>query len=80
MSFNTKNESGFLYETCRGIFNFPYQFLSFQDKKDFTIQVKINRQNNFVYRYSLKKNIKLQRLYSQSDKFTVKVMVSAVIT
>lgn len=54
--------------------------LAFQDEKDFTIQVKTNRQNNRVYGRGLKKNIDPRRLYNESNKFTVKVMVSAVIT
>ena len=54
--------------------------LVFQDEKDFSLQVKTNRQNNRVYGYGLKKDISPQRLFNEGNRFSIKVMVSAVIT
>ena len=56
------------------------QRLAFQDEKDFTLQVKANRRNNRVYGRGLKKNIAPSRLFHEGNKFTRKLMVSAVVT
>ena len=52
--------------------------LAFQDK-DFSLQVPTNPQNNRVYFNGPKKNGQPERLYSEGNKFSKKVMVSAVI-
>ena len=54
--------------------------LVFQDEKDFSLQVPTNRQNNRVYFNGPKKDVQPERLYSEGNKFSKKVMVSAVIT
>ena len=54
--------------------------LVFQDEKDFFLQVPTNRQNNRVYFNGPKKDMQPERLYSKGNKFSKKVMVSAVIT
>ena len=54
--------------------------LAFQDEKDFTLQVKANRRNNRVYSRGLKGDIAPSRLFHEGNKFTRKLMVSAVIT
>ena len=54
--------------------------LLFQDEKDFSLQVPINRQDNRVYFNGPKKDVQPERLYSEGNKFSKKVMVSAVIT
>ena len=53
--------------------------LVFQDKKDFSLQVPTNRQNNRVYFNGPKKDVQPERLYSEGNKFLKKVMVFAVI-
>ena len=63
---------------CFCIHSLP-QFV-FQDEKDFSLQVPTNRQNNQVYFNGLKKFVQPERLYSKGNKFSKKVMVSAVIT
>ena len=52
----------------------------FQDEKDFSFQVPTNRQNNPVYFNGSKKHVQPERLYSKGNKFSKKVMVSAVVT
>ena len=47
----------------------------FQDEKDFSLQVPTNRQNNQVYFNGPKKDVQLERLYSEENKFSKKVMV-----
>ena len=54
--------------------------LAFQDEKDFSLQVKANRRNNRVYGRGLKRDIAPSRLFHEGNKFTKKVMVSAVVT
>ena len=54
--------------------------LAFQDEKDFFLQVPTNRQNNRVYFNGPKKDVQRERLYSEGNKVSKKVMVSAVIT
>ena len=54
--------------------------LAFQDEKDFSLQVCTNRQNNRVYGRGLKENIAPQRLFHEGNKFSKKLMVSAVVT
>ena len=51
----------------------------FQDEKDFSLQVPTNRQKNQVYFNGPKKDVQPERLYSKGNKFSKKVMVSAVI-
>ena len=54
--------------------------LVFQDKKDFSLQVPTNRQNNRLYFNGPKKDVRPERLHSEGNKFLIKVMVSAMIT
>lgn len=54
--------------------------LVFQDEKDFTLQVKTNRQNNRVYDSGSKKDVDPKRLFSEKNKQSVKVMVSAIFS
>ena len=54
--------------------------LVFQDEKDFSLQVRTNHQNNRVYFNGHKKDVQSERLYSDGNKFSKKVMVSTVIT
>ena len=54
--------------------------LVFQAEIDFSLQVPNNRQNNPVYFNSPKKHLQPERLYSKGNKFSKKVMVSAVVT
>ena len=54
--------------------------LVFQNEKDFFLQVSTNRQNNRVYFSGPKKDVQSERLYSEGNKFSKKIMVSAVIT
>ena len=60
------------------IHSFPR--LVFQDEKDISLHVPTNRQNNGVYFSGPKKDVQPERLYSEGNKFSKKVMVSAVIT
>ena len=55
-------------------------FSVFQDEKDFSLQVPTNHKNNQVYFNSPKKDVQPERLYREGNKFSKKVMVSAVIT
>ena len=52
----------------------------FQDEKDFSLQVPTNCQNNRVYFNGRKKDVQPERLYSEGNKFSKKVMVPTVIT
>ena len=52
----------------------------FQDEKDFSLQVPTKRQNNRVYFNGPKKDVQPERLYSEGNKFSEKVMVSTLIT
>ena len=54
--------------------------LVFQDENDFSLQVPTNRQNNRVYLNGPKKDAQPERLYREGNKFSKKVMVSAVKT
>lgn len=54
--------------------------LVFQDEKDFTLQVPTNRQNNRVYSSDSKSDISPERLFHEGNKFSIKVMVSAVLS
>ena len=63
---------------CFSIHSLPR--LVFQDEKNFSLQVPTNRQNNQVCFNGPKKAVQLERLYSERNKFSKKVMVSAVIT
>ena len=55
-------------------------WLVFQDEKDSSLQVQTNRQKNRVYYNGSKKYVQPERLYSEGNKFSKKVMVYAVIT
>ena len=63
---------------CFSIHSLPG--LVFQDEKDFSLQVPTNRQNNRVYFNGPKKDVQPERLYSEENRFSKRVMVSAVIT
>ena len=52
----------------------------FKDEKDFSLQVPTNCQNNQVYFNGPQKDMQPERLYNKGNKFSKKVMVSAVIT
>ena len=52
----------------------------FQDEKDFSFQVQTNRQNNRVYFNGPKKDMQLERVYNEGNKFSEKVMVSTLRT
>ena len=52
----------------------------FQDEKNFSLQVPINRQNNRVYFDVPAKDVQLERLYSEGNKCLKKFVVSAIIT
>ena len=54
--------------------------LMFQDEKDFSFQVQTNRQNNRVYFNGPKKDVQLERVYNEGNKFSEKVMVSTLRT
>ena len=54
--------------------------LAFQDEKDFSLQVPTNRQNNRVYSRGLKRDIAPERLFHEGNKFSKKIMVSAIMT
>ena len=51
----------------------------FQDEKYFCLQVTTNRQKNRVYFNGPKKDVQPERLYSEGNKFSKKVVVSAVV-
>ena len=50
----------------------------FQDEKEFSLQVPTNRRKNRVYFNGPKKNVQPERLYSEGNKFSKKVVVFAV--
>ena len=52
----------------------------FQDEEDFSLQVSTNRRNNRFYFSGPRKDVQLERFYSEENKFSKKAMVSAVIT
>ena len=52
----------------------------FQDEKDFSLQVPTNCQNKRVYFNGPKKDVQPERLYREGNKFSKKVIVTAVIT
>ena len=54
-------------------------WLMFQDEIEFSFQVPTNRPNNRVYFNGPKKDVQLEHFYSAGNKFSKKVMVSAVI-
>ena len=54
--------------------------LVFQDEKDFSLQVPTNCQNNQVCFNGPKKDVQPERLYSEGNKFSNKVIVSVVTT
>ena len=54
--------------------------LIFQDEKDFSLQVLTNRQNNRVYSSGPKAEIIPERLYHEGNRFSKKVMVSAILS
>ena len=54
--------------------------LVFQDEKDFTLQVKTNHQNNRVYHNGPKADVEPKRLFSERNKQSIKVMVSAIFS
>ena len=60
--------------------NHSLPWLMFQDENDFSFQVPTNCQNNQVYFNGPKKDVQLECLYREGNKFLKKVMVSAVIT
>ena len=53
--------------------------LVLQDEKGFSLQVPSNCQNNRVYFNGPKKDVQPEHLYREGNKFSKKVMVSAVI-
>jgi transposase len=54
--------------------------LVFQDEKDFPLQVPVNTQNNRVYHRGLKKDIPPAHLFAESNRQSLKLMVSAGLT
>jgi len=54
--------------------------LVFQDEKDFPLQVPFNSQNNRVYHKGPKNDICQANLFSETNSFSDKLMVSAVLT
>lgn len=54
--------------------------ITFQDEKDFTLQICTNRQNNRVYSQGKKGEIAPERLFHRQNKQSVKLMVSACIS
>ena len=54
--------------------------IPFQNEKDFTVQVKINRQNNRVYSKDWEYDVEPRWLFNEGNKFPVKLMVSTGIT
>ena len=51
-----------------------------QDKKDFTVDVPFNAQNNRVYGMDKKDKTPVNRLFHHANKQYKKVMVSACVT
>ena len=56
------------------------KMLTFQDEKDFTLQVPTNSQNNRVYTRGKKADISSDRLYHNQNRFSMKLMVSACVS
>ena len=54
--------------------------MCFQDEKDFTLQVPLNRQNNRCYTQGTKRDIPIQRLCQPTNKFSQKLMVSCCVS
>lgn len=54
--------------------------MCFQDEKDLTLQVPTNRQNNRCYTKGVKKDVSLDRLISEGNKFSKKVMISCCVS
>lgn len=52
----------------------------FQDEKDFTLEVPLNRQNNRCYTPCNKADISEVRLYHPTNKMSLKLMVSCVVS
>ena len=52
----------------------------FTDEKDFTLEVPTNRQNDRVYAKGRKSDICPNRLYHHRNRFSKKLMVSAVVS
>ena len=51
----------------------------FEDEKDLSLQVPTNCQNNRFYFNGPKEDVQPERLYSEGNKFSKKIMVSVVI-
>lgn len=56
------------------------KLLTFQDEKDFTLEVPTNRQNNRVYSRNKKSEINESRLYHHGNKQSLKLMVSCCVS
>ena len=54
--------------------------LVFQNEKDFSIQLPTNHQNDRVYFNGPRKNVQPEYLYSEGNKVSKKLVLSAVIT
>ena len=52
----------------------------FEDEKDFPPQIPTNQQNNRVYFSGSKNDINNNRLFHEINKFTKKVLISAVVS
>jgi len=52
----------------------------FQDESDFPLQVPLNSQNDRVYHKGTKKDVPDENLFHESNRQSVKVMVSAALT
>lgn len=50
--------------------------MCFQDETDLTLQVPTNRHNNRCYTKGLKKDVAIERLISEGNKFSKKLMIS----
>ena len=56
------------------------KLMTFQDEKDFTLEVPTNRQNNRVYSRGKKSDINEERLYHEGNKQSKKLMVSCCLS
>ena len=54
--------------------------MTFQDEKDFTLEVPSNSQNNRCYRKVKKSEIAVNRLYHSKNKHSLKLMVSCCVS
>ena len=54
--------------------------MCFQDEKDFSLQIPTNRQNDRLYITGLKRDVNPERLFHRSNTFSLKLMVSCVIS